>query len=142
MRLWSLHPKYLDSQGLVALWREGLLAQAVLAGQTKGYLNHPQLARFKAQENPSAAIGAYLWDVHAESVARGYKFDGNKLPAKTRHASIPVTSGQMAHEWGHLLNKLSARSPELFAKWRFESEPAAHGMFVVQPGEIETWEKI
>jgi hypothetical protein len=29
-RIWSLHPKYLDARGLVALWREGLLAQAVL----------------------------------------------------------------------------------------------------------------
>jgi carboxyl-terminal processing protease len=29
MRLWSLHPKYLDAQGLVALWREALLAKAV-----------------------------------------------------------------------------------------------------------------
>ena len=36
MRLWSLHPRYLDAKGLVALWREGLLAQAVLKGQTKG----------------------------------------------------------------------------------------------------------
>ncbi|HEU5178767.1 MAG TPA: pyrimidine dimer DNA glycosylase/endonuclease V, partial [Burkholderiales bacterium] len=32
MRLWSLHPKYLDARGLVALWREALLAQAVLRG--------------------------------------------------------------------------------------------------------------
>ena len=39
MRLWSLRPKYLDSQGLVALWREGLLAQAVLRGKTRGYRN-------------------------------------------------------------------------------------------------------
>jgi len=31
MRLWSLHPRYLDAKGLVALWREGLLAQKVLA---------------------------------------------------------------------------------------------------------------
>ena len=31
MRLWSLHPRYLDRQGLTALWREGLLARAVHA---------------------------------------------------------------------------------------------------------------
>jgi hypothetical protein len=30
MRIWSLHPKYLDSKGLVALWRESLLAKNVL----------------------------------------------------------------------------------------------------------------
>jgi hypothetical protein len=28
---------------LVAVWREGLLAQAVLQGKTNGYKNHPQL---------------------------------------------------------------------------------------------------
>lgn len=37
MRLWTLHPKYLDPKGLVALWRETLLAQRVLAGRTRGY---------------------------------------------------------------------------------------------------------
>ena len=46
MRLWSLHPKYLDIKGLVACWREGLLARKVLLDQTKGYKNHPQLIRF------------------------------------------------------------------------------------------------
>jgi hypothetical protein len=44
MRLWSLHPQYLDPAGLVAVWREGLLARAVFAGQTTGYKHHPQLA--------------------------------------------------------------------------------------------------
>lgn len=31
MRLWSLHPKHLDPQGLVALWREVLLARSSAA---------------------------------------------------------------------------------------------------------------
>jgi Pyrimidine dimer DNA glycosylase len=48
MRIWSLHPQYLDRQGLTAAWREGLLAQKVLTGTTKGYRNHPQLRRFRA----------------------------------------------------------------------------------------------
>jgi len=43
MRIWSLHPKYLDSKGMVALWREALLAKQVLLNKTKGYKNHPQL---------------------------------------------------------------------------------------------------
>jgi hypothetical protein len=38
MRLWTLHPKYLDARGLVALWREALLAQKVLRGATRGQL--------------------------------------------------------------------------------------------------------
>jgi hypothetical protein len=60
MRLWTLHPKYLDAQGLVALWREGLLAQKVLRGRTRGYRHHPQLARFRAQADPVASIARYL----------------------------------------------------------------------------------
>jgi len=46
MRIWSLHPKYLDTKGLVALWRDALLARHVLQGKTTGYKNHPQLNRF------------------------------------------------------------------------------------------------
>ena len=41
MRLWSLHPAHLDRQGLIACWREALLAQKVLAGLTTGYRSHP-----------------------------------------------------------------------------------------------------
>ncbi|HKX52383.1 MAG TPA: pyrimidine dimer DNA glycosylase/endonuclease V [Nitrosospira sp.] len=37
MRLWTLHPRYLDTKGLVAAWREALLAQKVLSGLTSGY---------------------------------------------------------------------------------------------------------
>ncbi|MGA2330816.1 MAG: pyrimidine dimer DNA glycosylase/endonuclease V [Syntrophales bacterium] len=48
MRLWSLHPGYVDARGLVALWREGMLARKVLQHQTKGYKNHLQLHRFSA----------------------------------------------------------------------------------------------
>jgi len=59
MRLWSLHPSYLDPQGLVAVWREGLLAQAVLRGQTTGYTRHPQLARFRGA-GALGAMAAYL----------------------------------------------------------------------------------
>src|SRR5579862_5032823 len=79
MRLWTLHPKYLDAKGLVALWREALLAQKVLRGKTKGYRHHPQLARFKAHENPVVALAAYLREVHKEAKRRGYAFDGSKI---------------------------------------------------------------
>ncbi|MFP3165813.1 MAG: pyrimidine dimer DNA glycosylase/endonuclease V, partial [Nitrososphaeria archaeon] len=34
MRLWSLHPSFLDKQGILGVWREGLLAQKVLIGKT------------------------------------------------------------------------------------------------------------
>src|SRR5690606_17906793 len=99
VRLWSLHPRYLDRQGLVALWREALLARAVLGGQTRGYRHHPQLARFRAQAAPAAAIAAYLRSVHDEALVRGYAFDRGKLMAESGCPAIPVTTGQLDHEW-------------------------------------------
>ena len=79
MRLWSIHPTYLDSRGLVALWREALLAQAVLRGLTAGYRAHPQLERFKRARDPVAAVGAYLRTVHDEAAVRGNRFDSSKI---------------------------------------------------------------
>ena len=102
MRLWSLHPSYLDSKGLVALWREGLLAKAVLGDETKGYKNHPQLERFKSNPNPIAAINTYLWDVVGEADIRGYNFNRTKLAPKLVSAKIPVSNGQLAFEFMHL----------------------------------------
>jgi hypothetical protein len=75
MRLWTIHPCYLDAQGLVALWREALLAQKVLQGKTKGYRHHPQLIRFQSRLRPEAAIAVYLAAVLVEAQHRGYNFD-------------------------------------------------------------------
>jgi len=60
MRLWSLHPAYLDARGLGALWREGLLAQAVLRGKTRGYRSHPQLERWRARDPREMTDGTPL----------------------------------------------------------------------------------
>src|SRR5690606_1067278 len=81
MRLWSLHPSHLDRAGLVAGWREALLAQAVIAGRTKGYRHHPQLFRFYETTEPLETIGSYLTGIHSEAVARGYNFDASKVLA-------------------------------------------------------------
>ena len=121
MRLWSVHPRYLDPQGLVALWREALLARAVLRGRTRGYLHHPQLDRFRLQRRPRAAISMYLRAVHAEAVERGYSFDSAKVGTARTSARIPVTEGQIAFEWEHLLRKLSLRSPARYRQWRCSS---------------------
>src|SRR5512143_443690 len=100
MSLWSLHPRHLDAPGLVALWREGLLARAVLAGMTTGYRHHPQLARFRERRDPVAAIDCYLSRVFDEACARGYRFDGSKIRYRTcRHGSLVVPSGQLELEW-------------------------------------------
>src|SRR5690606_5326936 len=116
MRLWSLHPQYLDPQGLVALWREALLAKAVLRGETRGYTRHPQLERFRAHADPCLAINAYLAVVHDEASRRGYSFDHSKLGPVQAVAPIPLTTGQLALEWLHLKQKLAARNPALFAQ--------------------------
>src|SRR5580698_4513477 len=105
MRLWSLHPSLLDRMGLVALWREGLLAQKVLLGRTKGYRFHPQLERFRASKNPTATIGAYLWAVFDEAKNRGYNFDSSKIATSRLLVSVPVTRGQLDFEWQHLMKK-------------------------------------
>lgn len=140
MRLWSIHPRYLDSQGLVALWREGLLARAVLRNQTRGYRHHPQLIRFRAQRAPRAAINAYLRAVLAEAESRGFAFDRRKIGPARGAVRIACTTGQLKHEWAHLLRKLKVRSPALYRRWRREN-PEPHPLFSLVPGPKEQWEK-
>ncbi|MDQ0612418.1 hypothetical protein QF046_000059 [Microbacterium sp. W4I4] len=141
MRIWSLHPQHLDRAALVACWREALLAQAVLAGRTRGYRQHPQLERFRAQPDPLAAVGAYLVGVADEADTRGYRFDRSRIlsPAAPA-ASMTVTVGQMALEWTHLGVKLQARSPSDAERWRV-AEPAPHPLFRVVPGDVAGWER-
>lgn len=141
MRLWSIHPEYLDAKGLTALWREGLLARKVLVGQTRGYQNHPQLARFRGHNNPLACIEIYLQGVHEESERRGYRFDSTKLCHVSRREHINVTTGQIQYEWEHLQRKLSLRDPEWSLKWISITRPRPHPLFRIVPGEIESWER-
>jgi hypothetical protein len=140
MRLWSLHPKHLDARGLVALWREGLLAQAVLQGKTIGYRHHPQLTRFHQMARPVAAIADYLRAVQEEAVNRGYNFDRTKISSARKSGKMPVSAGQVAYEWQHLRSKLAARDPAWLTS--LESErPHAHPLFCIIAGPIEPWEK-
>ncbi len=132
----------MDRQGLLALWRESLLAKAVLRGETTGYRHHPQLLRFQATGVPRSAINAYLYEIHAESVARGYRFDGSKVGPRRSMATIPVTSGQVQYEWAHLLTKLSARSRPLYLQWQGCGVPECHALFHVIPGDVEQWERV
>jgi hypothetical protein len=141
MRLWTLHPKYLDPQCLVALWREGLLAQAVLRGQTKGYRHHPQLHRFQAHPTPRSAINPYLGGVLNEADGRGYRFEQRKVRGARTRIRLGATRGQLRYEWRHLMRKLKVRNPQLHRKWKGEKTPLAHPMFRVVPGRIEPWER-
>lgn len=142
MRLWSLHPRHLDTKGLVALWREGLLAQAVLYGQTKGYRNHPQLERFRALASPQNAIALYLRSVQQEADSRGYLFDASKIqPVNDTDVVLSVTNGQVDYEWEHLLRKLEVRSPATYAQAQRVENPQLHPMFTLTTGSIADWER-
>lgn len=141
MRLWSLHPQYLDRAGLLAAWREGLLAQKVLVGDTKGYHHHPQLRRFRAHGDPMGAIGAFLTALANDATRRGYRFSVEKiLHPGDEVASIPVTAGQLDYEWLHLGAKLERRSEVDAARWR-DSKPSPNPVFTLVAGGIEAWER-
>jgi hypothetical protein len=141
VRLWSLHPKNLDRQGLLACWREALLAQKVLQGETKGYLNHPQLIRFRASADPLAAIAAYLSGLVDEADSRGYSFDRSKIASTPTVNRLPVTRGQVLYEWDHLLEKLRRRDPSRWEQVRGIDLPEVHPLFQMIEGEMENWEK-
>ena len=137
MRLWSLHPKYLDPQGLVALWREALLAQAVLAGRTRGYTRHPQLERFR----DGASIANFLREVAKEAARRGYTFDRSKIDLPIRRSRVAVTIGQVRYEWDHLRQKLQRRSPQWLEVIGDIDLPELNDTFVLIDGEVEVWER-
>lgn len=140
MRLWSLHPQHLDAKGLVALWREGLLAKAVLGDKTKGYTNHPQLVRFKRHLFPLKAIDYYLLIVHEEATRRGYAFDKSKITPVKHPGTLPLTEGQFTYEQSHLQKKLLTRDKKKH-KENQKSFWAPHPLFKVIEGNVEDWEK-
>jgi len=142
MRLWSLHPKHLDARGLVALWREALLARAVLHGRTRGYRHHPQLRRFRDSGDPRAQIDAFLRAVLEEAEERGYSFDARKIGRARATTTIPVTRGQIRHEWEHLRRKLARRDRAWLAKLVQVKRPATNPVFRAVPGRVEEWEVV
>ncbi|MCM2279472.1 MAG: pyrimidine dimer DNA glycosylase/endonuclease V [Oligoflexia bacterium] len=143
MRIWSLHPEYLDAKGLVALWREALLAQAVLAGRTRGYRHHPQLERFRARRDPIAAIGAYLQGICEEAEGRGYAFDRGKIlrGGRVRISPMSVTRGQLAFELSHLREKLRQRDPARLEKLKAVKAPRPHPLMKAIRGGVAGWER-
>jgi hypothetical protein len=141
VRLWTLHPRYLDAKGLVALWREGLLARAVLLGRTRGYRHHPQLLRFQESADPVGQINRYLDAVADEAAARGYRFDRAKLRGRRARRPLTATRGQMAYEWTHLLRKLRRRDRARYAAALRIRRPAPHPSFRLRPGPVASWEK-
>lgn len=140
MRIWTIHPKYLDAKGLVALWRETLLARKVLEGETTGYKNHPQLNRFKQSKRPLFVINQYLAEIYFESVRRNYNFDKQKINWSFKKSKLQVTTGQVNFEVTHLLNKLKTRDPKKYQELRSSSSYELHPLFTLINGSIENWE--
>lgn len=161
MRIWSLHPSLLDRRGLVACWQETLLAQKVLRGLTKDYMNHPQLERFKATANPALSVARYLHGLADEADSRGYNFNRDRIAynsddiaqtAETRK-SIPVTTGQLRYELRFLGTKVANRDPEWLSSTlnsylqptdsdENQVIPPAHPLFEILEGPIKSWEKV
>lgn len=140
MRLWTLHPKYLDTQGLLAVWREALLAQKVLEGRTKGYTKHPQLWRFTSSAKPTSAIAQYLRVIYEESVTRKYKFNYEKIGKVDSECTIVCTRGQLLYEWLHFKEKLRNRDATRFSELQDLEVPDQHPLFKIAEGDVEAWE--
>lgn len=141
MRLWTLHPRYLDTKGLLAVWREGLLAQKVLQNKTKGYRQHPQLKRFASSSDAVAAIAAYLREIHREAVHRGYRFNAEKITDGQFPGKILCMRGQLLYEWDHLRRKLKERAPDRYRELEKVETPEPHPLFEIIEGGKEVWEK-
>jgi hypothetical protein len=144
MRLWSIHPKYLDAKGLIACWREGLGAKAALEKRVQGYKNHPQLNRFKKTKNQISQINAYLYFILQEAQLRNYNFDASKINygQTTLAIDMNVTSGQVNFEFNHLMSKLKTRDNNKYKRLCSIDKIETHPLFKIVPGEIESWEKL
>jgi hypothetical protein len=141
MRLWTVHPRYLDAKGLTAAWREALLTQKVLSGATAGYRSHPQLIRFRSHPLPLHAMGAFLACLASEARQRGYLFDKTKILYPGTVEKIEETEGQLMFEWAHLLQKFQKREPDLHSQHCKVIQPAPHPLFLITSGEVREWEK-
>jgi len=140
MRLWSIHPKYLDVKGLTGLWREALLAKKVLQGKTRSYKNHPQLNRFKHLS--LKYINTYLYFIYKESCKRGYCFDKRKISRPFTKKKLTITDQQLKYELKHLKKKLKKRDKEKYKQLLNIKKIKPHPLFKVKKGPIENWEKI
>jgi hypothetical protein len=117
MRIWTVHPMYLDKQGMATAWREGVLGISVF-GTSKMYSSHPQLKRFTSK----AQIAEYLLEILEESKNRDYTFNAGQvfdklLPedyaayhnSKLEFDPVVVSYGQLMYEFRHLQNILKER---------------------------------
>lgn len=161
MRVWSIHPAYLDTKGLVASWKEGIQGLNALRNPRKPngkwamFAHHPQLIRFKRFENPELCLSEYLHFIADEADRRNYNFNRNLiLPRLDENPyQIWITCGQLIYEWDFLSHKVTCRTgfweygkPTINGKSTVETIASwscvVHPMVVLIPGDIECWEKV
>ncbi len=150
MRIWSINPKYLDQKGLIACWRESLLAKNVLEGKTIGYKNHPQLIRFKKTKNSLLYINSYLYEIYNEAKNRNYNFSKDKIDfllikkftKNLDKNKIPLHDKQLKYEWEHIQKKLKIRDIKKYKENKKVETVEANPIFKIIQGEIESWEII
>jgi hypothetical protein len=134
VRLWSIHPKYLDAKGLVACWKEALEAQDYIWGDRKGgrHENHPALNRFHWHQNPKHAISGYLAAILEEAAERGFNYNASLIRYPLgRCQRIYVSTAQLSFERQHLKKKLEERNQtEKLNQLLHKGLPAQHPLFL------------
>lgn len=141
MRLWSIHPRYLDPAGLCGLWREALLAQRVVEGRTLAYRRHPQVCRLLQEDDPPGAMHAYLQGVWEEGDSRGYCLDRARITPCTSSAPMAAPQGQLEYELVLLALKLRLRNPAFLDALPRVEEVEPHPSIRPVPGGAAWWER-
>jgi hypothetical protein len=144
MRLWSIHPKYLDASRLNAQWREALLCKACLEDKTVGYLNHPQYLRVKNHPHPHDFINKFLYSIWEEGFNRGYKYDDTKFAICLDFEPMEVTEDQIEYEFEHLQKKLGEFDEQYVSNEQDFNEEGIllNDCFLLIPGPIMNFEKV
>lgn len=150
MRLWSLHPSYLDKQALQVCWADALQALEYYKQERaymKGITNdlspyfYPCLDRFRMTGSPIAHITNYLHGLCDESERRNTPFGRAKLPEFTPGLRLKVTDGQIAREEKLLLLQLNRRKQTQLWMDLFVAEYVQpHPLFEIVSGPVEPWE--
>ncbi len=141
MRLWSIHPRYLDPPGLGGLWREALLAQRVVEGHTAAYRNHPQARRVLGQVDPWGAIHDYLIGVWEEGQRRGYRYDRSRISEHSGGHPMEVPRGQIEYELALLCFKLAVRNRGALSALPDLERALPHPSITIVEGGIAPWER-
>jgi len=145
MRIWTIHPQYLDPKGLGGAWREALGAQKSLYYLSKGikigYSNHSQLIRFKQHQNPMQMLCNYMHTLVDEAERRGYSYNRSLIQLPQDSQILAETNGQLEYEWQWLAKKLKMRDPQRYVALK-AIKPSCNPVFKIVAGPIQPWEKI